>query len=302
MQPQEEIRTFLDGLSPEAQAALPYVFDFWALPHQRITEGDWKTWVIMGGRGAGKTRAGSEWVRAQVEGAHPRDRGRARRVALVGETYDQAIAVMVKGESGILACSPPDRRPKFVAGERKLIWSNGATPAEGFANAAGKLALFTNGGWEFITPATGWQACLIPTGARLVFDGTNWRAAPASTRAFGGGVDVHSVTLDITLTVGNTVTTEALFPERSIGLGVTGRVTSAITGSLTSWAIGAPDDPQRFGTGLSLIENSWLNGPQNPFVYWSATPLALTAEGGVFSGGSLRLVAHFIALSLPDPV
>lgn len=124
--PQEEIRTFLDGLSPEAQAALPYVFDFWALPHQRIPEGGWKTWVIMGGRGAGKTRAGSEWVRAQVEGAHPRDRGRARRVALVGETYDQAIAVMVKGESGILACSPPDRRPKFVAGERKLIWPNGA--------------------------------------------------------------------------------------------------------------------------------------------------------------------------------
>ena len=59
-------------------------------------------------------------------GARPRDAGRSRRVALVGETYDQAIAVMIKGESGILAGSPPDRRPKFVAGERKLIWPNGA--------------------------------------------------------------------------------------------------------------------------------------------------------------------------------
>jgi phage terminase large subunit-like protein len=126
LQPQERITEFLDGLSAEAVAALPYVFEFWALPHQRRPEGDWKTWVIMGGRGAGKTRAGSEWVRAQVEGARPRDAGRARRVALVGETYDQAIAVMIKGESGILACSPPDRRPKFVAGERKLIWPNGA--------------------------------------------------------------------------------------------------------------------------------------------------------------------------------
>ena len=126
LQPQERITEFLDGLRAEAMAALPYVFEFWALPHQRRPEGDWKTWVIMGGRGAGKTRAGSEWVRAQVEGARPRDAGRSRRVALVGETYDQAIAVMIKGESGILACSPPDRRPKFVAGERKLIWPNGA--------------------------------------------------------------------------------------------------------------------------------------------------------------------------------
>jgi phage terminase large subunit-like protein len=47
-------------------------------------------------------------------------------VALVGETYDQALAVMVKGDSGVLACSPPDRRPRWVAGERLLVWPNGA--------------------------------------------------------------------------------------------------------------------------------------------------------------------------------
>lgn len=58
----------------------------------------------MGGRGAGKTRAGAEWVRAQVEGAKPLDEGRSRRVALVGETIDQVREVMVFGDSGILAC------------------------------------------------------------------------------------------------------------------------------------------------------------------------------------------------------
>jgi hypothetical protein len=88
--------------------------------------GDWRTWVVLGGRGAGKTRAGAEWVRAQVEGPGPEDAGAARRVALVGETYDQALAVMVKGDSGVLACSPPDRRPRWVAGERLLVWPNGA--------------------------------------------------------------------------------------------------------------------------------------------------------------------------------
>ncbi|MEY8843047.1 ATP-binding protein, partial [Cribrihabitans sp. XS_ASV171] len=80
---------FLSDIGEGGLCALPFLFEFWALPHQLPPEGDWRAWVIMGGRGAGKTRAGAEWVRAQVEGARPLDAGRARRVALVGETYDQ---------------------------------------------------------------------------------------------------------------------------------------------------------------------------------------------------------------------
>ncbi len=106
--------------------ALPYLFEFWAMEHQLPPEGDWRTWIIMGGRGAGKTRAGAEWVRAQVEGARPMDKGRAARVALIGETYDQVRDVMIRGDSGIIECSPPDRRPVWKASERKLIWPNGA--------------------------------------------------------------------------------------------------------------------------------------------------------------------------------
>jgi len=117
---------FLAGLSEAALLALPWLFEFWALPHQLPPDGAWKSWVIMGGRGAGKTRAGAEWVRTEVEGARPTDPGRAARVALVGETVDQAIAVMVHGPSGIIACSPPDRRPKWEASQNRLVWPNGA--------------------------------------------------------------------------------------------------------------------------------------------------------------------------------
>ena len=67
-EPPEVVEAFLAGLSDEALAALPYIFDIWALPHQVPPEGDWRTWVILGGRGAGKTRAGAEWVRSMVEG------------------------------------------------------------------------------------------------------------------------------------------------------------------------------------------------------------------------------------------
>ena len=118
--------TFLSGLTKAELRALPYLFAFWALDHQVPPEGDWRTWVILGGRGAGKTRAGAEWVRSMVEGSRPRDPGLARRIGLIGETMEQVREVMVFGESGILACSPPDRRPKWSATRQMLTWPNGA--------------------------------------------------------------------------------------------------------------------------------------------------------------------------------
>ena len=129
--PPEMAEAFLGSLSRHALMALPWLFEFWALPHQlppeTLPDGrDWKTWVILGGRGAGKTRAGAEWVRREVEGSRPLDPGRSRRVALVGETIEQVREVMIFGDSGILACSPPDRKPHWEATRRRLVWPNGA--------------------------------------------------------------------------------------------------------------------------------------------------------------------------------
>lgn len=117
---------FLSELTESELHALPWIWEFWAMQHQLPPPGLWKTWVAMGGRGAGKTRAGAEWVRGQVEGPRPQDWGRSRRVALVGETFDQARDVMVFGESGLLAVAPPDRRPDWQATRRRLVWPNGA--------------------------------------------------------------------------------------------------------------------------------------------------------------------------------
>jgi phage terminase large subunit-like protein len=106
--------------------ALPYLFEFWAMDHQLPPEGDWRAWVSMGGRGAGKTRAGAEWVRSKVEGSLPLDPGECSRVALVGETIDQVREVMIFGDSGIMACSPPDRTPTWISSRKRLEWPNGA--------------------------------------------------------------------------------------------------------------------------------------------------------------------------------
>jgi hypothetical protein len=89
---------FLSGLSENALLSLPWLFEFWALPHQLPPRGEWKTWVILGGRGAGKTRAGAEWVRAQVEGAAPGDPGRARRVRFDTDSIHISVATFQAGE------------------------------------------------------------------------------------------------------------------------------------------------------------------------------------------------------------
>ncbi len=81
--------------------------------------GDWRTWLILAGRGFGKTRAGAEWVRAQV------DQGR-RRIALVGPTVADVRDVMIEGQSGLLNICPPWRRPVFQPSRRRLVWPNGA--------------------------------------------------------------------------------------------------------------------------------------------------------------------------------
>ena len=81
--------------------------------------GDWRAWLYLAGRGAGKTRSGAEWIHASVA------TGR-RRIALVAPTAADARDVMVEGESGILAVSPAGKRPTYEPSKRRLTWPNGA--------------------------------------------------------------------------------------------------------------------------------------------------------------------------------
>ena len=89
----------------------------WARPEQLPPLGEWTTWLLVGGRGSGKTRAGAEWVRDLAQqGIGP--------IALVGETIAEAEAVMVEGESGLLRVTPPGERP--VKRGQKLVFPSGA--------------------------------------------------------------------------------------------------------------------------------------------------------------------------------
>jgi phage terminase large subunit-like protein len=86
----------------------------------------WTTWLILGGRGAGKTRLGAEWVRAMVHGTPPYADRAHRTIALVGETDHDAREVMVEGNAGLLRISPRSQRPTWAPTRGRLEWPNGA--------------------------------------------------------------------------------------------------------------------------------------------------------------------------------
>ncbi len=98
----------------------------WARDDQLPPPGDWRTWLILGGRGAGKTRAGAEWVRAQALGIPPLASGPARRIALVGETLGDVRRVMIEGVSGLLGVHAAHERPEWRSSLGQLEWPNGA--------------------------------------------------------------------------------------------------------------------------------------------------------------------------------
>jgi len=112
---------FVAGLSDAEVEALALDWQLWARPEQLPPDGEWTTWLMLGGRGSGKTRAGAEWVRARA-----RDPELGGPIALVGETMEQARAVMVEGESGLLAICPEAERPKLDRSRNALFWPNGA--------------------------------------------------------------------------------------------------------------------------------------------------------------------------------
>src|SRR3954452_5819785 len=94
----EQRRAALEGMSAADLAALEWYWPFWARPDQLPPEGEWRTFLLLRGRGSGKTRSSSEWVRAQMES------GRRRQLGIVGPTSDSVRRIQVEGPSGILTC------------------------------------------------------------------------------------------------------------------------------------------------------------------------------------------------------
>ncbi len=121
----------LSELAPEHLTEILGLWPLWARPDQLPPEtgedGEpWRVWLVMGGRGAGKTRAGAEWVRVKALSLAPLGAIGARRIALVGETINDVRRVMIEGVSGLLAVHTARERPRFEPSKGQVTWPSGA--------------------------------------------------------------------------------------------------------------------------------------------------------------------------------
>jgi phage terminase large subunit-like protein len=117
--PHEQRMKLLEGLSPAELAALEYEWTFWARPDQLPPPLPWRTWLLLGGRGSGKTKSSSEWIRAEMTS------GRRRQMGIVAPTADSLRGICVEGPSGLLSVGPPEERPQYEPSTRRVVYPNG---------------------------------------------------------------------------------------------------------------------------------------------------------------------------------
>ncbi len=125
----EQIAALMKRIPEQEIEQWPYDWKVWGRTSQQAPAGDWRVWLVMAGRGFGKTRLGAEWVRKVAE-AHP-----DARIALVGASLHEARSVMVEGESGLLSIGAPWQRPVLESSVRRVVWPNGA---QAFLYSAGE--------------------------------------------------------------------------------------------------------------------------------------------------------------------
>jgi len=188
-----------------------------------------------------------------------------------------------------------------------------ATPVEGssylvplgavndWAGQEGLLAFALNGGWDFLDPQDGWRVFVRDEAVYAHFIGGEWRSNPVSATPFGAGMRAESIEFDFDVSAGATALTGFVIPEGAVVLAVTGRVVTAITGTLSDWSLGVIGSDNRYGSGYGLGAGSYMRGVTGqPQAYYSNTQLQLSANGGDFAAGTVRLAVHVLLFDLPN--
>lgn len=185
--------------------------------------------------------------------------------------------------------SPADGACYIPAAGASGAWS-------GFDN---QLALYSGGGWLRLAPVSGLKAWVKDERLTLTYEDGVWRDGVALT-ANGGRVTLRAKEEELTLAGAYVETADAAFiPNRSIVLGVAARTTLAITGA-TSYGVGTASNTTQFGDLLGIALASSNVGVIGPAGVYADTRVRVTANGGAFTAGKVRLVVYFLEMSAPS--
>ncbi|NCU20832.1 DUF2793 domain-containing protein [Phaeovulum veldkampii] len=169
-----------------------------------------------------------------------------------------------------------------------------------WAGQGGRIAVGAGGGWIFVTPQAGWRAFVADEGRMAIHSGEGWVLGALTLGASGAGLMAGLSEVEHAITPGATSTTGFVIPGGAMVIGVTARVSAAISGTLESWQLGSVGAPDRFGSGLGVGLGSWARGMlSQPMTFWAPEPLVLTATGGEFAGGRVKIAVHYLEIGLP---
>lgn len=169
-----------------------------------------------------------------------------------------------------------------------------------WAGRDSEIALFVNNGWVFVPVTLGMRAYVNDQNGWAAFDGTAWVVGLQTLSGNGAGMQHKVIEIDHIIGAGATSALTSALPGQAVVYGVTGRVLDDITGTLTGYSVGVSGSTNRYGAGLSLFAGSWMRGlTGTPLTYYSGEDLILTAEGGDFATGEIRLAIHYAQFSLP---
>lgn len=170
-----------------------------------------------------------------------------------------------------------------------------------WAGEDGNVAIFANGGWVFVVPTDGWRAFVADQGGELIYVDGAWEQGVIARSPYGASMRFEVLEFDQVLSAGSSVTASSITPANSVVFGISGVVVSDITGTLTGWELGVAGSTDRYGSGLGLLSGSYLMGlTGQPQTYYSGLQPVLTATGGDFAGGTVRLSVHYMRLTIPS--
>lgn len=182
-------------------------------------------------------------------------------------------------------------------GDAYFVPSGGANSWSG---QDGRIGAFISGGWTFVDPMEGLRAWIADEASFAVWTGVDWAPLGPTPSLSGARILERTVDHDHVLSPGSVSQTAAIIPENSLVFAVTGIVLETITGTATGFSLGVAGAPDRYGSGIGLSAGSWLRGITSaPQAYYANTPMELTAEGGSFAAGRVRIAVHLAEYGLP---
>lgn len=224
-------------------------------------------------------------------------------------THNEALRLL----DGIVQLSVLDRDltvpPASPAEGDRYIPTVGSTGA--WAGWDGNVAYWVDGAWMKLVPQPGWLAWVVDESQAVVWTGTAWipvanamgflaqsASVEVARSANDGTTGIAAVEQTLSGLSGASRNSTIVIPDRAIVLGVSCRVITAITGA-ASFDCGIAGEISKFGGSLGIAADSTNIGVIGPQAFYAPTPIRLTANGGSFTGGAVRIAIHYLTCGLP---